>query len=314
MLQASYSAHRSKELFSLRVGFLQSKNGESGRSDRCQYDPWEDAELVRPGPYSPTMDKHKSHGLLLIYPNQSDKVAETLKDKEGVYAFGRLTKRQVYLPPRIINMGLGLTLAKDSLGKVTGDGFHQTMSGDEIAALFYKVLSILPKEKVPFLSSLDLGSGLMGPSLQMAQYLCQGGTHFGIELQRGVHIQARLNIKHITEKGMKNIREGFLSRPSVDKSGELDHVVPPNCVACHGNIFDIQEVGCFDFMYAFDCVALAFVSTGYTSSYGVIIIGLNSISARPACAAGMITGTVFALPVGVLAFAALVDTSPFAFS
>ena len=154
----------------------------------------------------------------------------------------------------------------------------------------------------------------MGPSLQMAQYLCQGGTHFGIELQRGVHIQARLNIKHITEKGMKNIREGFLSRPSVDKSGELDHVVPPNCVACHGNIFDIQEVGCFDFMYAFDCVALAFVSTGYTSSYGVIIIGLNSISARPACAAGVITGTVFALPAGVLAFAALVDTSPFAFS
>ena len=56
-----------------------------------------------------------------------------------------------------------------------------------------------------------------------SQYLCQGGTRFGIELHHGLHHQAMFNVQHITAKGLNNIRKGFLSRSSVNKSSELDH-------------------------------------------------------------------------------------------
>ncbi|KAL7527785.1 hypothetical protein ACHAXR_002127 [Thalassiosira sp. AJA248-18] len=88
----------------------------------------------------------------------------------------------------------------------------------------------------------------------LSQYLCDRGIHIGLECQAGLVSNSRTYLKYLTAKGINNHLQGFLSESSIMEHGELQHVVPHNCISIHANIYDLVDVGNFDFILGFDDV------------------------------------------------------------
>ena len=176
-----------------------------------------------------------------VYPSNMDRLAETQREKDGTLVMGKLCKNSSFVPSRVLTIASGIPFIHEPLGSVTGNGFYQAITTGDFGKLFNAVLKLMPIDRVQFLSTLDLGSGLGLPSLYFSQYISEFGVHFGIEYQAGLVHNVRCNLKNVAAKGLNNIRQGHLSSSNIEKNGELQYVVPPNCISIEGDIMDIVD-------------------------------------------------------------------------
>lgn len=189
------------------------------------------------------------------YPSNADRLAENQREKDAILVMGKSFKQNVYIPKRVLTIASGIPFIHDPIGSTGGGGFYQKITDGSMTRLVNAFMKLMPTtEKVRYLSTLDIGSGLSGPSLLFSQYFFERGVHFGIECQAGLVHNARCNIKNVTAKGLTNIRQGLLSSSNIEKNGELEHVVPPNCIAICGDIMDIEDLAHVDVLYGFDDV------------------------------------------------------------
>lgn len=189
-----------------------------------------------------------------VYPSNADRLAETQSEKDGTMMLGNVTKYNAHIPVRLQELTSGIAYTHDPLGSVTGEGYYQTITTGSMAAVTNAMLKLVPIEKARFMSTLDIGSGLSKPSLQFSQYFMERGVHFGLERQAPLVHGAKINIKNVTAKGLLNIRKGLLSSSNIKENGELQYVVPPNCISIHGDIMDIVDLGHVDALWGFDDV------------------------------------------------------------
>ena len=189
-----------------------------------------------------------------VYPSKLDRLAETQCEKDGMLMMGKTCKNSSYVPERVRMLHSGIPFFKDPLGSITGEGFYQGITSGSMSKLYHAMLKLMPIEKVRFLSTLDMGSGLSLPSLYFSQYIAEFGVHFGIESQAGLVNSARTNIKNVTAKGLMNISQGNLSPSNIKKNGELKYVRPPSCLSIQGDIMHIVDLAIFDLVYGFDDV------------------------------------------------------------
>ena len=76
----------------------------------------------------------------------------------------------------------------------------------------------------------------------------------GVELQKGLAHVARCNIKHVTEKGLNNIKQDLFAPKHIKERGVLKDVVPPHCIVVQADIMQIEDLGHVDLVFAFDDV------------------------------------------------------------
>ena len=188
----------------------------------------------------------------ILYPSNVDRLKENQREKSGLILLGRVCKSTMILPGRLLTLASGIPFIHEPLGAMTGEGYYQTITPGSRLKLFNAMLKLIPTEKLRYLNTLDIGSGLSLPSLFFSQYITEFGVHFEIESQAGLVNSARYNIKQVTAKGLNNIYQGHLSPSNIKKDGELQHVVPPNCVSIPGKIEHIPDFANFDMIHGFD--------------------------------------------------------------
>jgi len=161
------------------------------------------------------------------------------------------------MPERVTSLSSNtLSFSRDA-ATVAGEGFYQTITFGSVVKLVRRLMLLVPaahRHKFRHMNTVDLGAGLMLLSLVFSQYLLTDGGHFGIECQKALVHQSKINIKNITAKGISNWRKGDLRPETVLEQGELQHVIPPNVIPVHGYIEDIEDLSIFDLAIGFDDV------------------------------------------------------------
>ena len=188
----------------------------------------------------------------ILYPSNADMLEVSQRKKSGKLLLGRVCKTTFDLPDRLQTFASGIPFIHEPLGAVTGEGYYQTITPGSRLKLFNAMLKWIPIEKIRYLITLDLGSGLSLPSIFFSQYITEFGMHFGIESQAGLVHSARCNIHQLTKKGLNNIHQEHLSPPNIKENGELKYNVPPNCVSVQGKIEDVPDLSNFDLIHGFD--------------------------------------------------------------
>ena len=186
-----------------------------------------------------------------------------------------------------------ITFTHDPLGN-SGDGFYQTITPGS----FQHVLNIVCKRvhndnrwKDMTKIFCELGLGL--PSLILSHYIFELSFHVEIELNEELHNISNMNVKDLTEKVIKNLRQGYFGDNVVKREGELHRVCPPNAAIVSGNIVskfaeyehlfilshnrnqkryitsfmdqkDIDRFGSFIYFYGFDAVSGPFIQGNLT--------------------------------------------------
>ena len=174
-----------------------------------------------------------------FYPSAADNLEIEQTKKEPKKSFGRLDRNSIYLALRVKNMGQDIDLDVEPHGNLGEGGHFQTITHGSMAEIMYVVFTNFD-ERIRKCNTLDLGTGLAGPPLQFSQYgFDRGGIHIGIELDRGLAMQAKTNIQQVTLKGIGNLQQGFLTPESIQLNGELNYVVPPCATVVTGNIVSV---------------------------------------------------------------------------
>jgi hypothetical protein len=167
----------------------------------------------------------KAHNL--AYP--SDNVPDKQHDKPTYKVGGTFQRNQIYVPPRITNLRQHLHDILDASGK-DNEGHFAEVTQSSLIYMELGVFCLLSRDvRCRKLYTLDLGPGMLMPSLVFSQYLFEHGFHVGIDSQQNRVTLSKQNLRNYSLKGKANIQNGLFE----DKTkGELTNVLPPrvDCV------------------------------------------------------------------------------------
>jgi len=182
----------------------------------------------------------QSHNI--AYP--FDMVPDKQHDKPTYKLGGTYLRNKIFLPPRVTTLRQDLHVIRDALGK-DGEGHFAEVTESSLMKVQLEVFSLLGRDvRCRNLYTLDLGSGMLMPSLVFSQYLFEHGFHVGIEFQQNLVALSKYNLRNYSLKGMANIQNGLFEETHIKTKGELTNVLPPRVDCVHGDIVSVCVFVC----------------------------------------------------------------------
>ena len=179
----------------------------------------------------------KAHNL--AYP--SDNVPDKQHDKPTYKVGGTFQRNQIYVPPRITNLRQHLHDILDASGK-DNEGHFAEVTESSLIHMELGVFCLLSRDvRCRKLFTLDIGPGMLMPSLVFSQYLFEHGFHVGIDSQQNRVTLLKQILRNYSLKGKANIRNGLFK----DKTkGEITNVLPPRVDCVPGDIVSVCVFVC----------------------------------------------------------------------